>query len=94
MKKILFTILLLVTSFTLAGCSEEKEKIYTVTEFAENNDLRKEWMAKCKENPGELRMTPNCTNAFAGQKKSDLDELRRKSEEARRQIEAEKNKSN
>jgi len=69
MKKIAISVFMLITPLALFGCGDDKEKIFTVQEFKEDENIRKEWMAKCKENPGELREHPNCINAFEGEKK-------------------------
>jgi len=90
MNKISLVTFFLITSFALVGCGE---KTYTATEFAENEELRMEWIEKCNENPGEMRSHPNCENAFAGQRKFATDELLRKGEETLRRIEEENNKS-
>ncbi|MCE4551929.1 EexN family lipoprotein [Xanthomonas hortorum] len=35
----------------------------TVTYYAEHNDERKTVLTRCRDNPGELRETPDCVNA-------------------------------
>jgi len=74
----------------LVGCGE---KIYTVTEFTENEALRMEWIEKCNENPGEMREHSNCENAFAGQREVATAELLRRGEETLRRIEEGDSKS-
>lgn len=35
----------------------------TVNYYAEHNEERKAVLARCRDNPGELRETPDCVNA-------------------------------
>jgi len=90
MKQTSLITFFLITSFALSGCGE---KIYTVTEFAENEELRMEWIEKCNDNPGEMRSHPNCENAFAGHREAATNELLRRGEERLRQIEEENKNS-
>ncbi|HET9239204.1 MAG TPA: EexN family lipoprotein [Oligoflexus sp.] len=60
MKK--FAVLIVVTSFIAAGCEKEKD-VKTVEWFKEHEKERREMLAKCNDNPGELIATPNCFNA-------------------------------
>lgn len=66
MKKII--IFVVVSMFTvLTGCKHEeetvKEVVQTVEWYKEHAPERKEMIAKCNTNPGELAATPNCVNA-------------------------------
>ncbi|ANK88414.1 hypothetical protein AMC82_PC00175 (plasmid) [Rhizobium phaseoli] len=45
----------------LVACSPQVDKIYTVDELMPDDGL----LARCRNNPGELRDTPNCRNAEA-----------------------------
>ncbi|MBA9083378.1 MULTISPECIES: EexN family lipoprotein [Bartonella] len=55
MKKIIMTTLLLCTGLIIAGC----EKTYSVEEFKKNEELLKEWAARC----GMGGQSKNCQNA-------------------------------
>ena len=44
----------------LAGC---KDKVQTVDWYKTHEKERKEILAKCADNPGELANEPNCLNA-------------------------------
>lgn len=57
----LITPLLFVTA-TLVGCSE-KEVVQTVDWYKSQHTERKAMIIKCKANPGELALAPNCVNA-------------------------------
>ena len=58
----------------LAGCKEDKpqEVVQTVEWFKAHDTERKEMIAKCKNNPGELAASPNCINAQQAQNEKDL----------------------
>ncbi|MEY9627181.1 EexN family lipoprotein [Sinorhizobium fredii] len=47
----------------LTGCSEQAERTYTVDELVADEALLADLVTKCRNNPGELRATPNCRNA-------------------------------
>src|SRR5690606_21178297 len=54
----------LVMMALLAACSEPPPaSVITVSEFLADENLRADHIGKCRENPGELRQTPNCRNA-------------------------------
>lgn len=46
----------------LAGCSES-EPVQTVDWYKEHKAERLAMLEKCRDNPGEKQLTPNCTNA-------------------------------
>jgi hypothetical protein len=52
----------LLATLALIGCSE-KEIVQTVDWYKAQDTDRKAMIAKCKANPGELSLTPNCVNA-------------------------------
>lgn len=56
----------------LSACAEEKkvDAVYTVDFYKENKEERLAKLEECRNNPGELMMTPNCINA--GKAKSSL----------------------
>lgn len=63
-----FFIMLLFVSGTLlilTGCKEERltEVVQTVDWYKANKIERADMMEKCRANPGELALTPNCVNA-------------------------------
>ncbi len=59
--------LVAIVSVLLAGCFEKEpqEQVHDVKWFKENNTQRAEMLARCANNPGELKETPNCQNAVA-----------------------------
>ena len=64
---------------TLAGCTEATppERTYTIDEFVADQAMLAEQIAKCRNNPGMLRDTPNCRNAEAADGKSRLERMRK-----------------
>lgn len=70
MKK-LFIALAITGIFT--GCGENTP-VQTVEWYkSDNHDVeRKEMLAKCQNNPGELAASPNCINAQKAQTEKDL----------------------
>jgi hypothetical protein len=60
MKSLIASVLF--TTAALVGCSE-KEIVQTVDWYKTQDADRKAMVAKCKANPGELILTPNCVNA-------------------------------
>ncbi|AQX20322.1 EexN family lipoprotein [Bartonella sp. WD16.2] len=64
MNKIIITTLLLCAGFIITGC----EKTYSVEEFKKNEELLKEWAARC----GIGGQSKNCQNARVAE-----DQLRR-----------------
>lgn len=55
-------VVMTVIAITLTGCGE-KEQVQSVDWYKENSAERKEMIAKCKDNAGELENSPNCANA-------------------------------
>jgi hypothetical protein len=55
-------IFVLCTVFFLNGC-EKKEEVRDVSYYQSNPDDRREKIKECRNNPGELSLTPNCLNA-------------------------------
>lgn len=71
MKRLIFLTFLI----SLAGCSKQSERIYSVDELMADQTLLSDLIAKCRSNPGELRATPNCMNAEAADWKSRLERM-------------------
>lgn len=69
-------LLLLLTTFGLAACSEQTERTYTVEELVADEALLSRVMTECRNNPGELRETANCKNAEAADGKLRLQRMR------------------
>lgn len=67
MKKILF--ILLCGAFALAGCSSEETKTVECYMNPANKPALDAKLAECKNNPGQLKDTPNCVNARAAAEK-------------------------
>lgn len=63
MKSLLTTpaVLMIVTA-TLSGCGKQ-EPVQTADWYKANAPERLKVLERCKENPGELALTPNCVNA-------------------------------
>lgn len=66
-----------VTLMLLAACSQESERMYTVDEFIADEALLRRTISECRNNPGELRQTPNCRNAEAADGKLRLQNMRK-----------------
>lgn len=69
MKKVILGAFLAAMVLNFTGCGE-KEEVKTVEYYKEHADERKAKIEECKNNPGELRGTPNCTNAIAAYRSS------------------------
>ncbi|QAB00948.1 MULTISPECIES: EexN family lipoprotein [Agrobacterium tumefaciens complex] len=61
----------------LAACSQESKRTYTVDEFVADTELLTRTISDCRDNPGELRDTPNCRNAEAADGKLRLQNMRK-----------------
>lgn len=68
---------ILVSLALLAACSQGSERIYTVEEFLADTELLTRTISDCRDNPGELRDTPNCRNAEAADGKIRLQNMRK-----------------
>ncbi|TCP11781.1 hypothetical protein EV683_1114 [Crenobacter luteus] len=62
MRKIVFSI---AAAAILAGCNKAPEPVQSVDWYKAHKAEREAMLAKCKANPGELALTPNCVNAQA-----------------------------
>jgi hypothetical protein len=60
----------------LAACSEQSEPARTVDELMADEKLLSEAIWRCRNNPGELRNTPNCRNAEAADGRLRLERMR------------------
>ncbi|MBW9075062.1 MULTISPECIES: EexN family lipoprotein [Agrobacterium] len=67
---------LLVSLALLAACSGT-ERTYTVEEFVADPELLTRTISDCRDNPGELRDTPNCRNAEAADGRLRLQNMRK-----------------
>lgn len=72
MKKIV--VLFALGALSLVGCGESEketaeekttETVHSVAELVADKTLFNAVYEKCQGNPGELRNTPNCVNAYA-----------------------------
>jgi hypothetical protein len=61
----------------LSACSPQADKIYTVDELIADPALLTNIIGQCRNNPGELRDTPNCRNAEAADGKLRLERMRK-----------------
>ena len=64
-----------VASLTLAGCAPAP-KPHTVADFRANPALRKQVLARCANDPGELRDSADCVNAMQAERLEGLGNLR------------------
>lgn len=55
----------------LAGCNGEKTN--SVEYYTEHKDERNAKLQECRDNPGELKKTPNCINAAESAQRAMLD---------------------
>lgn len=62
--KRLFAIMALATLTALAGCKSEETHSVEWYRSPENKAAFDAKIAECKNNPGEMKDTPNCINAF------------------------------
>lgn len=63
--------------FTLAGCSGEKERTFSVDELTADEALLVRILSECRNNPGDQRDTANCVNAEAADGKLRLQKMRK-----------------
>lgn len=71
MKKPIAMLIILLSAITLLGCEAKKTDVtQTVDWYVSHNQERKEMVEKCRNNPGELGRTPNCTNAVVANRLS------------------------
>lgn len=62
---------------TLAGCSGEKERTYSIDELTTDEALLGRILSVCRNNPGDQRDTANCVNAEAADGKLRLQKMRK-----------------
>ena len=63
MKRIAF-IITMVAAILVCGCQSEETRSVEWYRAPENKAAFETKLAECKNNPGELKNTPNCVNAF------------------------------
>lgn len=63
MKNIL-PILIIAVAAMVSGCQSEETRSVEWYRAPENKVAFEAKLAECKNNPGELKNTPNCVNAF------------------------------
>lgn len=61
----------------LSACSSENSAIYTVDQLVTDQALLVKIIEQCRNNPGELRETPNCRNAEAADGRLRLERMRK-----------------
>jgi len=70
-------LLAVATALWLTGCTREPPQAeHTVAEYRANADLRHETFARCTNDPGTLRSTPDCVNAKEAQRQEDIGSVR------------------
>ncbi len=71
LTKILILCLIVGALFSMTACNEKKEETRTVDWYMaqENKAALEAKLAECRNNPGELKDTPNCQNAALAQHK-------------------------
>ncbi|MGO7021095.1 EexN family lipoprotein [Rhizobium leguminosarum] len=70
-------VLLGVVALALSACSPRAEKVYTVDDLVADEALLAKIIDECRNNPGELRGSPNCQNAEAADGKLRLERMRK-----------------
>ena len=71
------TVTLAVFSLVLIACAPDQAKArHSVEEYRANAELRREQVARCTQDPGTLRSTPDCINAQAASAFEDRTSLR------------------
>jgi len=65
----------LVTSLSAVGCAPVPNP-RNVAEYRANAKLRASELARCANDPGTLRETPDCTNARAAERLESIGQLR------------------
>lgn len=67
MKKLKLSAILIISVLVITGCKEDKPAAaapaMTVDWYKANEQARKDMLAKCNNNPGELAATADCVNA-------------------------------
>lgn len=53
----------ILVAVALVACKETPEPVQPVDWYKAHSTERAERLAKCRANPGELALTPNCVNA-------------------------------
>ena len=61
-----------ITMFALVGCNAEETRTVEWYLKPENKTALETKLAECKNNPGELKDTPNCINARKAREKQFL----------------------
>lgn len=64
--RVILAMLSIGTMIGITAC--HKEKVHDVEYYKNNTDERKQAIEACRNNPGELRGSPNCMNAFQAEK--------------------------
>lgn len=67
MKAIILSAISVTLVLTFVGCGQTSEEIKTVEYYKLHVSERKTKIDECLNNPGELKNTPNCTNATRAQ---------------------------
>lgn len=57
-------ILMIAVAMMVSGCQSEETRSVEWYRAPENKAAFEAKLAECKSNPGELKNTPNCVNAF------------------------------
>lgn len=65
MKNVILIAVLVTFILSFIGYGKENEEVKTVEYYKKHETDRKIKIKECKNNPGELRGTPNCVNALA-----------------------------
>jgi len=73
MARAIRTLIVTNAAFVLvSACDGEKARVYTVGELMADEERLARMIVQCRDNPGELRSTPNCMNAEAADGKARL----------------------
>jgi hypothetical protein len=68
---------IVVTAIVAAGCAPAPDRArYTVEEYRQNGDLRRQELRVCTSDPGGQGSTPDCVNARAAEREAGVGSLR------------------
>lgn len=74
-------LLVCIATIALASCDNKdagkNSAAHDVQYYLDNPDARKETIAKCNNNPGDLEDTPDCVNAFQASEQAMNDSIDR-----------------
>ena len=68
-----FSLFLMATFFLLPACKKETARsAHDVAWYVQHGDERAAMLSKCRNNPGELKDSPDCVNSAAAEEQGAL----------------------